>query len=248
VKGSDLRRRAGRGTATASSPLEAPRSRLPSAFGGNRQPGRSRENASRRAATCRWIVWQMSARSRGAGLGWAWMESRRGVLPGRVLAVVGAVAVLVSLFLAWGGTGRANVLVLFGAVNRLGDFFKAPSANAWDAYPVAAVALMLLALLVLAAAFGHRAWVKLIALAGAVAGLAFVIDQISDPPQTSVKLPASLLRALPRDFAHHLRTGTSGAGETLAAIGVIAGVGGLIVTFLASSPSDNRTSDLGPSQ
>jgi hypothetical protein len=164
-----------------------------------------------------------------------WLESRcvrtREVARvGRLVASVPALILFASLFLTWGGNGRANFLVVFGALDRIGGSFKTPpSENAWQAYWVVALALAVLAALIVVAVFVDRPRVELLAVFTAVLGLGFAIDQIADPPQTALALPTTFVRSAPAGFPHELFGGAPGVGETLATVALVVAIGGFLV-------------------
>jgi hypothetical protein len=170
---------------------------------------------------------------------------------GRLIAAAAAAALFISSFLTWGAAGQSNFLVVFGAVNRRGGFFADTSKSAWDAYPVAAAALALLAVVIIVATRLDRVRLLLLALIGSLAGLGFAIDQIAHPPADASVLPLGFIRPPRAKFVPHVFATTAGTGETLAAVALVAVVIGLTVALtsrlteaLAFAP-DSPSNDSG---
>lgn len=143
------------------------------------------------------------------------------------MIVLGAVTLFVSLFLAWSHQFSPGFYALFGSAAILHDVPRDPTA--WQVYSAVDVLLALLALsLLLAAMFGSRR-VRLGALAGAGVGLAFTLHALSDPPTNGVNIFNPSL-----SVPDYLPTGaTAGIGETVAIIGLLVGIAGLLLSFTA---------------
>jgi hypothetical protein len=123
------------------------------------------------------------------------------------LTVLGAAALLLSLFLTWSHqfTGAAASAALRGVPK---------DATAWQLYTMMDVALALLAAGLAGAAVSGTRRARLIAGAAALAALAFVAHAVAVPPTNG----------LPLAVAH---SATAGAGETLAIAGLVVALVGL---------------------
>ena len=159
------------------------------------------------------------------------MSTERIGVGARLMAAVGGVVLVVSLFLTWGSTAGDSFLTLSGATNRRGAFFAGMSKSAWEVYSVADIALVVLAVGVIVAVRLDRRRLLLVALLAAVAGLGFAIDQIGNPPLVASPLPVGIpLRPTPANLPHLFGSSAgagAGAGETVAVIAVVAMVIGL---------------------
>jgi hypothetical protein len=78
-------------------------------------------------------------------------EGARVRLPA-VLIAGGGLGVFGSLFADWRTSPIRNFLVLFGALDRLGGFWRLGDRNAWQLYSVAGILLVVLAVLLLGVA------------------------------------------------------------------------------------------------
>ncbi len=141
------------------------------------------------------------------------------------LMLIGAVAVVVSLFLTW-----SHQLPLAFRRAWAGPELAGVAANptAWQVYSLADVCLALVAAgLVLVAFLGTRR-ARVIALVPLIVALVFVRHAAVRPPTNGLDLQSP--RPGAAAVADHA---TSGFGETLATIGLGAGLAGLVVSFTA---------------
>jgi hypothetical protein len=129
------------------------------------------------------------------------------------LMLLGAAALLVSLFLVWSHQAPPRVLALHGVPR---------NPTAWQVYSVADVLLALVAAgLVFVAFLGTRP-ARIVALAAAGTALAFVVRASDVAPTNGLNLPALM--------AAHARSGT---GEVVALVGLGVALAGLAVSFTA---------------
>jgi hypothetical protein len=141
--------------------------------------------------------------------------------------VFGAVLLLASLFLPWSHQLSPQLL---GAVGRGSPALFGVPANAsgWQVYAAADVVLAVLAAALAAAGlFGARATLGWAA-AGAAVAIAFVIHAISVPPTKGILIAHQV-----HGTAQYLPdTAGSGAGETVALIGLVIALLGLLAGAL----------------
>jgi hypothetical protein len=140
------------------------------------------------------------------------------------MIVLGALVLLLSLFLTWSHQFTKAFETQVGAAQLQG----VPSdPTAWQVYSIADVLLALLAvvLVVAAAVAGRRA--RISALVAAAVGLAFTLHAMSVAPTNGANVssgnPAHLLAS----------TATSGAGEVLAVVALGLAIVGLALSFTA---------------
>jgi hypothetical protein len=159
-------------------------------------------------------------------------------LGARTLTVAAGLATFVSLFLAWSRlTLRQLALLAVTANGSLGGLSL--THNAWESSAVAAMALTALSALTVLAGVMNR--VRLIRAAGlaCVAGLVFVIIQVSNPPSG---LPSPAPGALAGGVPGNLATGgAAGPGETLAIVALVVGLVGMRA-MIAVARADRRRS------
>lgn len=142
------------------------------------------------------------------------------------LIAAGAAALFVSLFLTWSSTGLGNYLVVFGAVHRLAAAL--PHRDAWHTYSVADILLAALAAgLFVAAVFRHRVF-RIVIAVFALAGLAFCIQSVADPPKVAGvgRLGLGFMLAF---------VSSAGAGQTVAIVALAIALLGLALTVRARS-------------
>jgi hypothetical protein len=128
------------------------------------------------------------------------------------LMLLGAAALLVSLFLAWSHQSPPDLVALRGVPR---------DPTAWQVYSVADVLLALVtATLVFVAFLGTRI-ARLVAIVPVGIAMAFVVRASSVPPTNGVAL--ALLTNHPR----------GGTGETVALVGLGVALAGLALSFTA---------------
>jgi hypothetical protein len=148
------------------------------------------------------------------------------------LILVGALALFGSLFLAWSHQVTSSLLTVLGPVSSAVQGVPR-DPTAWQVYSAADVVLALLALaLVAAAAFGSRA-VRQCALLAAAIALIFVIHALAAPPTNGTLVYNPSL-----NVPNYLPSSPgAGAGETVALLGLLSAIGGLVLSFA----SERRT-------
>jgi hypothetical protein len=143
------------------------------------------------------------------------------------LIVLGAIGLLVSLFLTWSHQFSPAFLAEFGSSELLNGVPRNP--NAWQVYSAADVVLAALAAgLVVAAVFGSRP-VRYAALAGSGIGLAFALHALAKPPTNGANIFNPAL-SVPQYFPN---TASAGVGVTVAVAALGVAVVGLLVSFTA---------------
>jgi hypothetical protein len=143
------------------------------------------------------------------------------------LIVVGAVALLGSLFLTWSHQLKPNYL-LFGGADPLHGV--PPDPTAWQVYSAADVLLAALALgLCVVALIGTRR-ARIGATIAALAGLAFSLHALSAPPTNGATTIANVSGGVV-DYLQ-LSPG-AGAGETVAIVALLLALAGLGLSFSA---------------
>src|SRR5205823_5352529 len=141
--------------------------------------------------------------------------------------IVGAVALLGSLFLTWSHQFSAAFLTRWGSSDQLRSVPHDPTA--WQLYSAADVLLALLAVgLVVAALAGGRADRAGMALASGVAA-AFTVRALTAPPTNGASIFDPTL-PVPGYFPN---APAAGVGETVALIGLGLALAGLVVSFTA---------------
>jgi hypothetical protein len=139
--------------------------------------------------------------------------------------VGGAIALFGSLFLTWSHQFSPGFLAAFGQSVLLNG--APPDPTAWQVYSAVDVLLALLAAaLVAVALFGNRAarWCALVA---AAVALAFTLHALAAPPTDGANIFNRSLGA-----PQYASTGaTAGVGETVAIVGLVAAIGGLVVAL-----------------
>ena len=137
------------------------------------------------------------------------------------LTLIGALALLGSLFLSWSHQLQPGLVSAAGGSPVLRGVPSDPTA--WQVYSVADVLLALLAGALFAAAVSGARRVRIGMLAAVGVGVAFTVHALSVPPSNGaiVLNPASgVAQYLPR-------APSAGAGETIALIGLALAIAGL---------------------
>lgn len=136
------------------------------------------------------------------------------------LMVLGAVVLVISLFLTWSHQLPHAFASQFAGTPALAGVPKAPTA--WQVYSAADVCLALVAATLVAVAFVGTRKARLLALIPAGLALAFVVHAAGVPPTNGI----TAVSALP-DHA------TPGAGETVAMAALATALAGLTLSFTA---------------
>jgi len=154
------------------------------------------------------------------------MRRAAGVL-GDWLIAIGAVGLLVSLFLTWSHQLSPHLLAVPGA--RVGLRGVPANPTAWQVYSIADALLALLVVaLGFAALIGGRRF-RLVVLPFVAVALVFVIHALSRPPTNGVRIvnPAAVVpKYLPI-------SPTSGAGEVVALVALGVAVIGVVVSLFS---------------
>jgi hypothetical protein len=142
------------------------------------------------------------------------------------LIVVGAVGLVVSLFLVWSHQFSRAFVTRVGA-DQLQGIPRDPTA--WQVYSIADVLMALLAagLFTVALVGGRRA--RISALVTAVLGLVFTLHAISVAPTIGTNVADT--GAGPGHFFQS--SATSGAGEVIAVVALGTAIAGLALSFTA---------------
>lgn len=139
--------------------------------------------------------------------------------------MLGAAALLVSLFATWSHQFSAAFLARWDGTGLLAAVPRDPTA--WQVYSVADVLLALVAAGFVAIAFVGTPRARLVMLPAVAAGVAFTLHALSHPPTDGVIVfdpgLASYVSSSPR----------AGFGETLALAGLGCGLAGLLLAFAA---------------
>jgi hypothetical protein len=143
------------------------------------------------------------------------------------LMVVGAMALLASLFLPWSHQLSGAVRAQYGASAALQGVPTSPTA--WQVYSAVDVVLALLAGGLLAAALRGGRAARLAVMAALAIAAAFTLHALSVPPTNGATLFDPTLT--PPGYA--LNPPGAGRGETLALVAVGLGLGGLALSFTA---------------
>jgi hypothetical protein len=143
------------------------------------------------------------------------------------LIVVGALALLGSLFLTWSHQFSPGFLSTFGSSQLLAGVPRDPTG--WQVYSTADIVLALLAVgLVATALLGTRTW-RFVVSAAALIALAFTLHALGAPPTNGANIFNPSL-SVP-DYASP--GSTAGIGETVALIGLALALVGLLLSFTA---------------
>jgi hypothetical protein len=141
------------------------------------------------------------------------------------LMVLGAAALLVSLFATWSHQFSAAFFARWNGTGLLGGVPRDPTA--WQLYSVADVVLALVAAGLVAIALAGTRRGRIVMLLAVAVGVAFTLHALSHPPTNGVTVFDSRLAG------YVPNSPTAGFGETLALAGLCAGFAGLLVSFAA---------------
>jgi hypothetical protein len=141
------------------------------------------------------------------------------------LVIVGAVVLLLSLFLTWSHQFSRAFLAEWASTPQLQGIPHDPTA--WQVYSSADVFMAVLAVALVLVALRGGPLVRVAAVVGAGIALAFTIHALSVPPTNGATVfDASTGRYAPN-------SPTSGAGEVVAIVGLGLAVFGLALSFTA---------------
>jgi hypothetical protein len=143
------------------------------------------------------------------------------------LIALGAIALFVSLFLTWSHQISPALLGVPGASVALQGV--PPDPTGWQVYSVADVVLAALAVaLALGALLGRRRF-RAILVPFVLVGVAFVLHALSSPPTNGVRLvnPGAVIPQ------YAPIAPTAGVGETVALIGLLVALGGILISLLS---------------
>jgi hypothetical protein len=143
------------------------------------------------------------------------------------LIVVGAVGLLVSLFLTWSHQFSPGFLAVWGASDQLRGVPHDPTA--WQLYSSADVILALVALGLLAVALAGSRSARLVALLAAAIGLGFTLHALSSPPTNGANIFNPSL-SVPNYVSS---SPSAGLGETIAISALGVALAGLALSFTA---------------
>jgi hypothetical protein len=153
------------------------------------------------------------------------MSNDRRELVADWLIIVGAVGLVISLFLPWSHQFSAAFLAQWGASDQLRSVPHDPTA--WQVYSSTDVLLALLALALVAAALKGTRRIRAGVAAAAALGLAFTLHALSKPPTNGANIFDPSL-SVPNYFPN---APAAGVGETLAVIALVVALIGLVVSF-----------------
>jgi len=141
------------------------------------------------------------------------------------LVIVGAIALLASLFLTWSHQFSPAFLAEWGSSAQLQGVPHDPTA--WQVYSTADVVLAVLAVALVLVALRGGPRVRFVALLAAAGALAFTIRALGVPPTNGTTIFD------PSTGAYAPNSPASGAGEVVAVIGLGLAMLGLAVSFTA---------------
>ena len=143
------------------------------------------------------------------------------------LMVVGAMALLASLFLPWSHQLSGAVRAQYGASAALQGVPANPTA--WQVYSAVDVVLALLAAALLAAALRGGRATRLALMAALAIATAFTLHALGTPPTNG----ATLFDPSLTPPGYRPNPPGAGRGETLALVALGLGLGGLALSFTA---------------
>ncbi len=141
------------------------------------------------------------------------------------LTIVGAIALLASLFLSWSHQFSPAFLAQWGSSDLLRGVARDPSA--WQLYSVADVLLAVLAASLVGVALVGKRAVHLVAMLAAAVALAFTAHALSVPPTNG----ANLFDPALNPPAYVASSPAAGTGETVAIAGIGVALVGLLLSF-----------------
>ncbi len=141
------------------------------------------------------------------------------------LTVIGAAALLASLFLTWSHQFSPAFLAQYGSSPQLQGVAHDPSA--WQVYSVVDVLLAVLAAGLLIVALVGRRSARLALLLASILALVFVVHALGHPPTNG----ANVFDASTQRFA--VDAPRSGAGELVAVAALSVAIAGLALSFSA---------------
>jgi hypothetical protein len=144
------------------------------------------------------------------------------------LIVIGAVTLFGSLFLTWSHQLSPSFLALFGRTDLLRDVPRDPTA--WQVYSAADVALMLLSAGLFGVALAGNRPLRLTAFGGTLIGLVFTIRALAHPPANGA---ANIFHPDLSVPSYVAVSPSAGVGETVAIVGLVLALAGLVVSFTA---------------
>jgi hypothetical protein len=143
------------------------------------------------------------------------------------LIVLGALGLLVSLFLTWSHQFSAPFLAQWGTSDQLRGVPHDPTA--WQVYSVADVILALVAAALLAVALAGGRVARLGAALAAAIALGFTLHALSTPPTNGANIFDPSL-SVPKYVSS---SPSAGFGETVAIAALIVAIMGLVLSFTA---------------
>ncbi len=143
------------------------------------------------------------------------------------LIVLGALGLLVSLFLTWSHQFSAPFLAQWGTSDQLRGVPHDPTA--WQVYSVADVILALVAAALLAVALAGGRVARLGAALTAAIALGFTLHALSTPPTNGANIFDPSL-SVPKYVSS---SPSAGFGETVAIAALIVAIMGLVLSFTA---------------
>jgi hypothetical protein len=141
------------------------------------------------------------------------------------LMVLGAAALLVSLFATWSHQFSAAFFTRWNGTGLLGRVPR--DATAWQLYSVADILLALIAGGLVAMALAGAPKARIVMLLAVAVGVAFTLHALRQPPTNGVTVFDSRLAG------YVPSSPTAGFGETLALAGLGGGLAGLLLSFAA---------------
>jgi hypothetical protein len=143
------------------------------------------------------------------------------------LMLLAAPVVLGSLFLTWSHQLSPALRAAYGATALLRGVPRDPTA--WQVYSVADVLLALVAGGLLAAALRGRRRARAVVAPAVVVALLFTLHAMSTPPTNGATVFDAT--AVPPHYVAN--AATSGTGETVALVGLVMGMAGVLLSFTA---------------
>jgi hypothetical protein len=147
------------------------------------------------------------------------------------MLLAGALLLFGSLFLTWSHQISPTLHAMFGTADALQGVPADPTA--WQVYSAADVLLATLSIGLLGVAMYGTRTLRMVALGVAFVGLVFVIHAIASPPSNGVGSLFNPANSVPQ----YIPVGAgAGLGETVALLGLLGAIGGLVISFVADEP------------